>query len=90
MANIKSSKKDIRRIKRRNEQNVQKRSRLRTFYKKIQALIAEGKQEEAQKAFVVYTRFLDRAGRTSLIHRRQANRRKSRVALLMNRAKKAS
>ena len=87
MANIKSSKKDIRRIKTRHEQNVQKRSRLRTYYKKIVQALAEGKQEDAQKAFVLYTRYLDRAGRTNLIHRRQADRKKSRVALLMNRSK---
>lgn len=87
MANIKSQKKDIRRIKKRNAANVQKRSRLRTYYKKIEALLAEGKTDEAQKIFVLYTRFLDRAGRTSLIHRRQADRRKSRIALMMNKAK---
>ena len=81
MANIKSSKKDIRRIKKRNEQNVQKRSRLRTYYKKIQKLVAEGKLEEARKVFQTYSQFLDRAGRTHLIHPRQADRRKSRAAL---------
>ncbi len=90
MANLKASKKDIRRIKRRNEQNGQQRARLRTFHKKVYKLVEEGKLEEAEKIARVYERFLDRAGRTHLVHPRNAARKKSRLALLLNKAKKAA
>lgn len=84
MANIRSSKKDIRRSLKRKDANTAQRSRLRNFDKKIRALVAAGKTEDAQKEFRVFTTYLDRAGRTNLIHHRQAARRKSRIALLLS------
>ena len=84
MANIKSSKKDIRRIKRRRERNMAQKSRLRTYDKKIRTLIAEGEIEEAKEEFKLFSAYLDRAGKNNLIHHRQADRRKSRMALLLN------
>lgn len=84
MANIQSAKKDVRRIRTRNIQNSRQRARLRTFDKRIRSLVEEGKVEDAQKAFREYTRYLDRAGKRNLIHWKQADRRKSRMALLIN------
>lgn len=84
MANIQSAKKDVRRTRKRNLQNSQHRARLRTFDKRIRSLVEEGKVEDAQKAFRDYTRFLDRAGKRNLIHWKQADRKKSRIALLIN------
>lgn len=84
MANIKSSKKDIRRIERRHALNVQQRSRLRTLDKKIRRLVGEGAVDEAKSAFQEYSGYLDRAGRRHLIHPSQANRRKSRMQKLIN------
>jgi small subunit ribosomal protein S20 len=86
VANIKSSKKDVRRIKRRNALNVQQRSRLRTYDKKIRRLVGEGNLTEARSQFSVYSGLLDRAGRRHLIHASQADRRKSRMAQLLNRS----
>ena len=83
MANIKSSKKDIRRTKTRREANSQKKSRLRTFDKKIRLLVDEGEVKEAQELFHTYSSLLDRAGKRNLIHSRQADRRKSRMASLI-------
>jgi len=83
MANIKSSKKDIRRTKTRREANSQKKSRLRTFDKKIRLLVDEGEVKEAQDLFHTYSSLLDRAGKRNLIHSRQADRRKSRMASLI-------
>ena len=83
MANIKSSKKDIRRTKTRREANSQKKSRLRTFDKKIRLLVDEGEVKEAQDRFHTYSSLLDRAGKRNLIHSRQADRRKSRMASLI-------
>ncbi len=84
MANLKASKKDIRRSKRRRLYNVPQISRMRTLYKKILRLAIEGNIEEARKVFSEYGRHLDRIGRKHIIHPSQAARRKSRVALLLN------
>ncbi|MCB1307851.1 MAG: 30S ribosomal protein S20 [Leptospiraceae bacterium] len=90
MANLKSSKKDIRRTKKRRVQNSMQRARLRTYDKKVRALMAAGNLEDARTQFGIYSRFLDRAGRVHLIHPRQADRRKSRMALLLNKAAQKS
>lgn len=86
MANIKSSKKDIRRTRKRQERNAVQRSRLRTYDKKVRKLAEEGKLDEAREAFKAYTTFLDRAGKTNLIHHARASRKKSRIAAVLNKA----
>ncbi len=88
MANLKASKKDVRRIKRRRERNIPQRSRIRNLGKRVYTLIAEGELEEARKFLPIYYRFLDRAGRKNLIHPRRAYRYKSRAAKLLHQAEK--
>lgn len=88
MANLKSVKKDIRKSRKRQLQNATQRTRLRTYDKKIRALVLEGKLDEAQTTFRLYAKYLDRAGKTNLIHHGQADRKKSRIALLIARGKK--
>jgi len=89
VANLKSVKKDVRKSKKRRVHNAQQRTRLRSLDKKIRGLVAEGKADEATVVLGEFTRFLDRAGRKNLIHHRQAARRKSRIALLINKSKAA-
>lgn len=84
MANIKSSKKDIRRTEKRRALNAQQKARLRTFDKKVRVLVAEGKLDEAKDAFRSFSSYVDRAGKRNLIHHRQADRRKARLAYLLN------
>ncbi|MBE7440115.1 MAG: 30S ribosomal protein S20 [Spirochaetales bacterium] len=86
MANIKSAEKDIRRTARRNERNSSQRTRLRTFNKKVLSLVAAGKLDEARTAYQTMSSLLDRAGKTGLIHHRQADRKKSRLAKLIHKA----
>jgi len=86
VANIKASKKDIRSSAKRKVQNAHDRARLRTFDKKVRALVEEGEIEEAQAAFRQLSTYLDRAGKKNLIHHRQADRRKGRVAQLIHKA----
>jgi small subunit ribosomal protein S20 len=86
VANIKSAKKDVRRIRKRNPLNSLQRSRLRTFDKKVRSLVQAGKLEDARQAYKIFSRYLDRAGKRNLIHWKQADRRKSRMALMINRA----
>lgn len=76
MANIKSSKKDIRRTKRRNAANSQNRSRLRTQAKKVLKAIKEKDQKAATALFIEYTSLLDKAAKTNLIHSKNADRKK--------------
>lgn len=84
MANLKSSIKDIRRSQKRRERNKAQKSRLKNLRKKILKLLEESKIEEAKTVFREYARYLDRAGRKNLIHHKQADRRKSRMALAIN------
>ncbi|MCS7204153.1 MAG: 30S ribosomal protein S20 [Leptospiraceae bacterium] len=88
MANLKSSKKDIRRIERRRERNKAQKSRIKNLRKKIIKLLEEKKIEEAKIAFRDYCRYLDRAAKRNLIHWKQASRKKSRAALLINKKEK--
>jgi len=90
VANLSSSKKDIRKSRKRHEQNAHSRARLRTFDKKLRSLVTEGKLDEARATLSAYAAYLDRAGRKNLIHHRQADRRKSRMEALVNRQKKSA
>ncbi|MBW7856802.1 MAG: 30S ribosomal protein S20 [Leptonema sp. (in: Bacteria)] len=89
MANLKSSAKDARRIEKRRALNRPQKTRLRTLQKKMIKLVSENKLTEARELFKSYTTYLDRAGRRNLIHKRQADRKKSRMALLLNKAEKS-
>jgi len=84
MPNINSVKKDVRRSEKRRIQNSMQRARLRTYDKKVRSCLNEGKIEEARTYYIEFSRYLDRAGKRNLIHHRQADRRKSRIALLIN------
>ena len=84
VANLRSSKKDIRKIAKRREQNSQKKAALRTYSKNIVKLIKEGKKEDAARVFQSFTALLDKAAKTNLIHKNKAGRTKSRFALKIN------
>lgn len=73
MANLKSSQKDIRRIKRRTERNTAVKTRLKTLRKK-----ATGEAAPADKA--AYASSLDKAVKAGIIHVNKANREKSKIA----------
>ena len=73
MANLKSSKKDIRRISRRTERNTAVKSRLKTLRKK-----ALGEAPEADKK--AYASALDKAVKAGVVHKNKAGREKSKLA----------
>ncbi len=81
MANLKSSKKDIRRStkKRAHQQGV--KTALKTFIKKVKKAATP---EEAQIAMVAAGKALDKASQNGAIHKNQAARRKSRAAKAAN------
>lgn len=73
MANLKSSKKDIRRIARRTERNVATQSRLKTLRKK-----ALGEASDADKS--AYASALDKAVKSGVVHKNKADREKSKLS----------
>jgi small subunit ribosomal protein S20 len=79
MANLKSSKKDARRIARRTARNVSVRSRLRTLSKKVKEL-AEKKSANLAAAARAYISALDKAAKTGVIHANKVARHKAQVA----------
>ena len=73
MANLKSSKKDIRRIARRTERNTAVRSRLKTLRKR-----ALGEAAPTDKS--AYASALDKAVKSGVIHRNKADTEKSKLS----------
>ena len=68
-------------------QNKSTKSRLGTLQKKYADLVAAGKKAEATVAYTAYSSALDKAAKTGTIHRATANRKKSRLALQLNKVK---
>lgn len=84
MANLKSSKKDLRRIAKRRMRNLSTKSALKTFVKKARA--AAGSEIEAP-TLTVAVKALDKAAQKGIIHPNQAARRKSRLMKAVSKAK---
>lgn len=86
MANLKSSKKDIKRTEKRRAKNQSTKSALKTFIKKVKNA---GAPADAQKALVTAQSALDKAVQNGVIHKNQAARRKSRAAKAANKVTSA-
>ncbi|MCB0826982.1 MAG: 30S ribosomal protein S20 [Armatimonadetes bacterium] len=82
MANLKSSKKDVKRAARRTEANKSVRTSLKTYVKKVRLAVEAGDDKAIQEALNMATKQLDKAAQRGIIHQNQANRRKSRIASL--------
>lgn len=87
MPRIKSSKKRQRQIAVRTARNKAQRSALRSAVKKVRTATSASETAEALKTAEA---LVDRAGRKNLIHRNVANRTKSQLAKLANKAAAAS
>ena len=79
MANIKSSKKDILRSRKKRDRNLAVRSELKSTIGKTRTAIRQADATAADLARKA-NRLLDKAASKGIIHKRQAARRKSRVA----------
>ncbi len=84
MANTKSAKKAIRKIARRTAINKARRSRMRTFIRKVEAAMAAGDKEQAQEALRLAQPEIMRAAQKGVIHKRTASRKISRLAHRVN------
>jgi small subunit ribosomal protein S20 len=79
MANTKSAKKAVRQIERRTTVNRQRRSKMRTFVRKVEEAIVAGDQVAAQTALAVAEPILMRAAQKGIVHRNTASRKVSRL-----------
>ena len=80
MANIKSSKKAIRVIERKTEINKSRRSRIRTYLRKLNDVIATGVVEDAKKAFVEFESELMKGFKDGIFKKNTASRKLTRMA----------
>ena len=87
MANIKSAKKRISTIDRRNAENKYVKSTMSTMIKKFRKLIEEGKTEEAEKYSKEVYSYIDSACSKGVIHKNNASRKIGRLAAAMYKAK---
>ncbi|WGD30292.1 30S ribosomal protein S20 [Ancylobacter sp. WKF20] len=80
MANTPSAKKAARKIERRTEVNKNRRSRMRTFVRKLEDALATGDREAATTAFKVAEPEIMRAAQKGVLHKNTASRKVSRLA----------
>lgn len=79
MAITKSAKKALRQNIRRRKRNTEQKRNLKGLLKEIKNFIAKGQAEEAKKLLSKTQKFLDKAAKTGLIKKGQADRKKSRI-----------
>ncbi len=79
MANTKSAKKAVRQIARRTAVNRQRRSKMRTFLRKVEEAIVTGDQVAAKTALAAAEPVLMRAAQKGIVHRNTASRKVSRL-----------
>jgi small subunit ribosomal protein S20 len=68
-------------------QNRSTKSRLHTLERSYMSLLGAGKKDDAKKALQAITSAFDKAAKAGAVHRSTANRKKSRLALQLTRAK---
>jgi small subunit ribosomal protein S20 len=84
MANTKSAKKATRKIAARTEVNKARRSRVRTFIRKVEEAIASGDASAAGLALKAAEPELMRAVTKGIVHKNTASRKVSRLAHRVN------
>lgn len=80
MANTASARKRIRQTARRTERNQARKSRMRTFVKKVEQAIAGGNKGEAAAALQAAQPEMQRAAGKGVIHANTVSRKISRLA----------
>lgn len=80
MANSRSAKKMIRKIDRRTAVNRARRSRIRSFIRKVEEAIASGDKAAADTALKAAQPEIMRGATKGVLHKRQASRKMSRLS----------
>ena len=81
MANTKSAEKAARQAVVHRTRNVAMRSRMRSAIRKVIDAVAAGKKEDARASYQAAVPLIDTLVNKNIIHRNQANRHKSRLAV---------
>jgi small subunit ribosomal protein S20 len=87
MANTKSAERRMRSSERRRVRNRAVKTKLSRLEKACLAAIAAGKKDDASKAFKDIASAFDKAAKGGVVHRATADRKKSRLALRLNKMK---
>lgn len=80
MANTRSAKKMVRKIARRTEVNKARRSRVRTYIRKVEEAIAAGDKQAAQDALKAAQPEIMRAANKGVMHKNTSSRKVSRLS----------
>jgi small subunit ribosomal protein S20 len=80
MANTASARKRNRQTKRRTERNQARKSRMRTFIKKVETAIASGDKQTAGAALQAAQPEMQRAANKGIVHKNTVGRRISRLS----------
>lgn len=80
MANTSSAKKMVRKIAQRTEVNKARRTRMRTFVKKVEQAIEAGVQADAKTALVTAESEMMRAVGKGILHKKTGSRKVSRLS----------
>lgn len=80
MANTRSAKKMVRKIEKRTEVNKARRSRIRTFVRKVEEAIESGDKSAAQDALKAAQPELMRATTKGVMHKNTTSRKVSRLS----------
>ncbi|HIT56800.1 MAG TPA: 30S ribosomal protein S20 [Candidatus Galloscillospira stercoripullorum] len=84
MPNIKSAKKRVLVNEAKAAQNKAARSALKTNLKKFEAAVAEGNRSEAEGAYKVAVKAVDKAVGHGLLHKNNAANKKSKMTIKLN------
>ena len=83
-----SAKKELRKANTRAAFNTRRKKAIKELIKKIRKQAASGQTEEVKKMLPQAARLLDKAAKKKIIHSNKANRVKSRLQKLLNKAAK--
>jgi small subunit ribosomal protein S20 len=86
LANIKSAIKRIRITQAKTLRNRMVKSSVKTFVRKFEESIAAGNVEEAKRLYPRVSHVIDKAAAKGVLHRNTAARKKSKLALKLNKA----
>ena len=84
MPNIKSSKKDVLRIKIANEKNKANKTALKTVLKKFDAALEAGEKTAAEAAYKLAVKAVDQSVNKGIMNKNAAARKKSSMTLKLN------
>ena len=84
MPNIKSAKKRVLIAKVNSERNKADKSALKTTLKKFEAAVAEGNREQADSAYQLAVKTIDKSVAKGILHKNTAARKKSSIARKLN------